>query len=84
LRAREMCLGTIEQLTKVWDEGGTPVALTGAGTVVSLAFAPEAAVGAHVLVYAGCAVELLDSQAAAEALKLRSAAEAAAAEAGSA
>jgi hydrogenase expression/formation protein HypC len=78
-----MCLGTIEQLTETWDEEGTPMGRTGVGTVVSLAFAPEAAAGSYVLLYAGCAVEVLDAQAAAEALELRSAAEEAAAETGS-
>ncbi|HET7855169.1 MAG TPA: HypC/HybG/HupF family hydrogenase formation chaperone [Gaiellaceae bacterium] len=75
--ATRMCLGTIEQLTKVWDENGVVTGLTGAGATVSLVFAPEATVGSYVLLYAGCAVEVLDPQAAAGALELRAEAEAA-------
>jgi len=72
-----MCLGSIELVTETWDEAGTRVGRTQSGAVVSLAFAPEAAAGSHVLLYAGCAVEVLDPRAAAEALELRAEAEAA-------
>jgi len=72
-----MCLGSIERLTDAWDEGGARMGRTQSGAVVSLAFAPEATAGSHVLLYAGCAVEVLDPRAAAEALELRAEAEAA-------
>jgi hydrogenase maturation factor len=74
-----MCLGSIELLTEVWQEDGAKLARTQAGALVSLAFTPEAEVGSYVLLYADCAVELLDPHAAADALELRAAAEQAAA-----
>ena len=55
-----MCLGRIERLAEVWDDGGTRVARSECGVVLSLAFAPDAVVGSHVLANAGVAVRVLD------------------------
>lgn len=73
-----MCLGSIERLTAVSGGGGSRVGVTQDGSTVSLAFAPEAEAGSYVLVYAGCAVEVVDPAAAAETVALRAEAEGAA------
>jgi hydrogenase assembly chaperone HypC/HupF len=71
-----MCLGEILQLVDTWEEGGAPLGRLDDGRVVSLGFVPEAGVGAHVLVHVGIPVEVLDENAAREALALRESARA--------
>lgn len=71
-----MCLGSIERLAAAWDEAGARVGRTETGATLSLAFVPEAEAGSYVLVYAGCAVEVVDPAAAAETIALRAEAEA--------
>lgn len=66
-----MCLGSIARLVDVWDVGGTRAGRLDDGTVVSLAFLPQAEPGAHVLVHLGIPVEVLEPADAAEALALR-------------
>ena len=56
-----MCLGAISLLVEAWEEeGGARVGRLDDGTVVSLAFVPEARAGAYVLVHLGIPVEVLD------------------------
>ena len=69
----EMCLGKIERLAEVWEDGGTRVGRAECGTVLSLAFAPDAVVGSHVLAHAGVAVRVLDPGSAEDAEALREA-----------
>jgi hydrogenase expression/formation protein HypC len=66
-----MCLGTIARLVETSETGGSRVGRLEDGTVVSLAFLPEAEVGAYVLVHLGVPVEILPPADAAEALALR-------------
>ena len=60
-----MCLGSIAVLVEAWDDGGARVGRLDDGCVVSLAFVPDAAAGAHLLVHLGIPVEVLDPDAAA-------------------
>jgi hydrogenase maturation factor len=69
----EMCLGKIERLAEIWEEGGTRVGRSECGVVLSLAFAPDAVVGSHVVAHAGVAVRVLDPGSAEEAEALREA-----------
>jgi hypothetical protein len=66
-----MCLGDITTLAEVWDEGGVRVGRLADGSVVPLAFVPDATPGASLLVHLGMPVEVLDAHLAAEALALR-------------
>jgi hydrogenase expression/formation protein HypC len=66
-----MCLGTISRLAAVWAEDGVRVGRLADGSVVTLAFVPEAEAGDHVLVHLGIPVEVLDPGTAADALSLR-------------
>jgi hydrogenase maturation factor len=66
-----MCLGSIVRLSEAWDEDGARVGRLDDGSVVSLAFLPDATPGAHVLVHVGIPVEVLDPETAREALALR-------------
>jgi hydrogenase maturation factor len=68
-----MCLGTIERLVEVWDEEGARMGRAECGVVLSLAFAPEAVQGSHVVAHAGIAVHTLDPDSAADAQTLREA-----------
>ena len=80
-----MCLGKIELLAEVWEDGGTRVARSECGAVLSLtfeghhnqvyslAFTPEAVVGSHVVAHAGVAVRVLDPESAEDAEALREA-----------
>jgi hydrogenase maturation factor len=68
-----MCLGTISTLVECWDADGVQVGRLDTGTVVSLAFVPEAEVGSQLLVHLGIPVEVLDPTNAADALALRTA-----------
>lgn len=66
-----MCLGEITSLLDAWDEGGARLGRLAGGAVVSLAFVPDARPGSLLLVHLGVPVEVLDEEAAAEALALR-------------
>jgi hydrogenase expression/formation protein HypC len=66
-----MCLGSIVRLSEAWDEDGARVGRLDDGSVVSLAFLPDARAGEYVLVHVGIPVEVLDPEAAREALALR-------------
>jgi hydrogenase expression/formation protein HypC len=73
-----VCLGAIGRITRVWEEGGVPMALvhTGDGEVPAcLLYVPGAGEGDHVLVHLGFAVEPLDPPEAAAALAMRRGAE---------
>jgi hydrogenase expression/formation protein HypC len=70
-----MCLGAIGVVRDVFEENGLPMAYLD-GDVrmpeVCLLYVPEARPGDHVLVELGFAVEVLDPEDAAEALRVRS------------
>jgi hydrogenase assembly chaperone HypC/HupF len=66
-----MCLGSIDVLEQAWQDGDARTGRLGCGKVVSLAFVPEAREGDHVLVHLGIPVEVLDPDAAEQALALR-------------
>jgi hydrogenase maturation factor len=68
-----MCLGRIERLAEVWQDGAARVGRSECGVVLSLAFAPEAEVGSYVVAQAGIAVRVLDPEAAEDAAALREA-----------
>lgn len=73
-----MCLGTIGAIRDVFEENGLPMARVD-GDVrtpqVCLLYVPEARPGDHVLIELGFAVEVLEPEEAAEALRLRGASE---------
>ena len=66
-----MCLGSIALLEEAWEQDGVRVGRLADGCVVPLAFVPEAQAGQHVLLHLGIPVEVLDEEAAREALSLR-------------
>jgi hydrogenase maturation factor len=66
-----MCIGSIAILEEVWDDDGARVGRLDDGSTVTLSFLPEAQPGAHVLVHLGIPVEVLDPEAARDALRLR-------------
>jgi hydrogenase maturation factor len=66
-----MCLGSISVLVDSWDAEGVRVGRLDTGAVVPLAFVPDARDGAHLLVHLGIPVEILDPDAATDALALR-------------
>jgi hydrogenase expression/formation protein HypC len=66
-----MCLGGIARLTETWEDDGARLARLDDGSVVTLAFLPDATPGAYVLVHLGIPVEVLDTATAEEALALR-------------
>ena len=68
-----MCLGKIERLAEIWDEGGSRMGRSECGLVLSLAFAPDAISGSYVLTHAGVAVRVLDPDSAEDAEALREA-----------
>ena len=70
-----MCLGKIERLVDVWDDGASRQGRAECGAVLSLAYTPDAVPGSYVLAHAGVAVQLLDVADAEEALALRGAME---------
>lgn len=70
-----MCLGAIAVLAEAWDDAGVRVGRLDDGCVVPLSFVPDAPVGAHLLIHLGIPVEVLDRDAATEALALRATAE---------
>lgn len=68
-----MCLGVPGRVMAVWEGHGVAMATVdfgGATKEVCLAFAPDVAVGEHVIVHAGFAIARLDEAAAAETLRL--------------
>ena len=66
-----MCVGTIARLAAIRDENGVAIGRLEEGCDVQLSFVPEAQVGAYLLLHLGIPVEILDPQAAREALALR-------------
>ena len=71
-----MCLGAIGVIRGVFEENGLPMARVEGDLrtpEVCLLYVPAARPGDHVLVELGFAVEVLDEEEAAEALRLRSA-----------
>ena len=66
-----MCLGEIRTLVQAWEEEGARVGRLADGSVVSLAFVDDAVPGSSLLVHLGVPVEVLDAEAAGEALALR-------------
>jgi hydrogenase maturation factor len=66
-----MCLGTIQTLEEVWEDGDARVGRLENGSVVSLGFVPEAQAGVYVLVHMGIPVEVLRAEDAQAALRLR-------------
>jgi len=69
-----MCIGEIASLTEIWEEGGARFGRLDNGSVVPLAFVPEAELGAPLLVHLGIPVEVLDEETARDAQSLRAAA----------
>jgi hydrogenase maturation factor len=55
-----MCIGVYSELVDVWEDGGARAGRLADGSVVSLAFVPEADAGSHVLVHLGIPVEVVD------------------------
>ena len=66
-----MCVGSIAILEEAWEADGTRVGRLDDGSVVTLSFLPEAQPGSHVLVHLGIPVEVLEPEAARDALRLR-------------
>jgi hydrogenase expression/formation protein HypC len=66
-----MCLGEISKLVDTWDDDGARVGRLDDGRVVPLSFLPDARAGEFVLVHMGIPAEVLDADAAREALALR-------------
>jgi hydrogenase maturation factor len=65
-----MCIGSIALLVEAWEEGATRMGRLDDGCVVPLSFVPVASPGAHLLLHLGIPVEVLDPDAAREALAL--------------
>ncbi len=68
-----MCLGAIAVLVDVWDDDGVHVGRMDDGCVLPLTYVPDATVGDHLLLHLGIPVEVLDHDAARDALALRAA-----------
>jgi hydrogenase maturation factor len=68
-----MCLGSIAMLAEAWGDGAARVGRLDDGCVVSLSFVPDAVPGAYLLLHLGIPVEVLDPDAARDALDLREA-----------
>lgn len=69
-----MCLGVLGTVTRVWDEGGVPMADVDLGDrtqVACLLYQPSVGVGAEVLIHTGFVVDALDPERAADARALR-------------
>jgi hydrogenase maturation factor len=66
-----MCLGSIAVLVDAWDEEGVRVGRLDDGSLVPLSFLPDAPAGVHVLVHLGIPVEVIEPDAAHDALALR-------------
>jgi hydrogenase expression/formation protein HypC len=70
-----MCLGAIAVIREVFEENGLPMARVEGDLripEVCLLYVPTARPGDHVLVELGFAIEVLEPEEAAEALRLRS------------
>jgi len=68
-----MCVGSIARLVESWEDEGTRIGRLDDGCVVPLSFVPDAPPGAHLLLHLGIPVEVLDPDAAREAVALRAA-----------
>ena len=68
-----MCLGAIARLDDAWGDGAVRAGRRDDGSVVSLAYVPDAAPGAHLLLHLGIPVEVLRPDTARDALALRAA-----------
>jgi hydrogenase maturation factor len=66
-----MCLGSIAVLVETWDDEGARLGRLDDGCVVPLSFVPGAPPGAHLLLHLGIPVEVLEPDAARDALALR-------------
>jgi len=66
-----MCLGSIARLEESWAEDGVPLGRLDDGCVVLLSYVPAAMPGAYLLLHLGIPVEVLDPDAAHDALALR-------------
>jgi hydrogenase maturation factor len=66
-----MCLGSIVKLVEINDDAGVRLGQLEDGCIVPLSFVPEAQPGAHLLLHLGIPVEILDPEAARDALALR-------------
>ena len=66
-----MCVGAIARLDEAWEDGGARLGRLGDGCVVSLAFVPDARPGDDLLLHLGIPVEVLNPDAARDALALR-------------
>lgn len=66
-----MCLGSIALLQVSWDEEGVRLGRLEDGSVVPLAYVPDAEAGAYLLLHLGIPVEILSADAAREALELQ-------------
>lgn len=69
-----MCLGTIGRISRVWDEGGVPMAMVRSAdgeTPANLLYTPGARVDDDVLMQFGFVIEQLDRDRAEDALALR-------------
>jgi hydrogenase maturation factor len=66
-----MCVGSIVTLVEVADEDGVRVGRLAGGLIVPLSFVPDAQAGDQLLLHLGVPVEVLDPEAAREALCLR-------------
>jgi len=66
-----MCLGEITRLLEAWEDGGARLGRLADGSVVTLAFVPDARAGSSLLVHLGVPVEVLADEVATEALTLR-------------
>ena len=70
-----MCLGEIARLLEAWEDGSARLGRLADGSVVTLAFVPDARPGSSLLVHLGVPVEVLADEVAAEALTLRTGAD---------
>jgi len=70
-----MCVGMIATLVEVHEQNGVRTGLLENGSVVTLSFVPDAQPGANLLLHLGIPVEVLELEAASEALCLRAEAE---------
>ena len=66
-----MCVGSIGVLADRWDAGGVVLGRMDDGCVVVLSYVPEARPNTHLLLHLGIPVEVLEEEAAREALDLR-------------
>ncbi len=68
-----MCLGSIARIVAIRNDAGVAVGRLEDGCEVPLSFVPQARVGDRLLLHLGIPVEVLDPDAAEEALALRGA-----------